>query len=132
MLRPRRIFHVEHRGGVCVLQSFGGVSVSRWWWRSPSVLLPQVRYDWAPPAMGRGSAGDRHLIDRLTVWVTDFFSVGTFPVFNVADSCISIGVGVLLLSIWFKERDERAKAESQAAQGNGEAAETVPEETLSE
>lgn len=29
--------------------------------------------------------------------VTDFFQVGTFPIFNVADSCITIGVAILLL-----------------------------------
>ena len=36
------------------------------------------------------------LMDSL---VTDFFQIGTFPVFNVADSCITIGVGFLLLEI---------------------------------
>ena len=34
--------------------------------------------------------------------VTDFFQVGTFPTFNVADSCITVGVGVLLLLEFFK------------------------------
>ncbi len=28
--------------------------------------------------------------------VTDFFQIGTFPVFNVADSCITVGVILLL------------------------------------
>jgi signal peptidase II len=39
-----------------------------------------------------------NLTDRLTVGaVTDFVSVWTFPVFNVADASISVGVVVLLL-----------------------------------
>jgi len=39
-----------------------------------------------------------NLIDRLTVGaVTDFVSVWTFPVFNVADASISVGVVILLL-----------------------------------
>lgn len=29
--------------------------------------------------------------------VTDFFQVGSWPTFNVADSCITVGVGILLL-----------------------------------
>jgi signal peptidase II len=46
-----------------------------------------------------------NLIDRLTQgYVTDFISVGTFPVFNVADASISIGVAILILGMWIKER----------------------------
>jgi signal peptidase II len=53
-----------------------------------------------------GAAGN--LVDRLLIGkVTDFISVGTFPVFNVADSSISVGVVVLLLGVWIKERNER-------------------------
>lgn len=47
-----------------------------------------------------------NLIDRLRFQghVTDFISVATFPVFNIADASISIGVVILILSIWFSER----------------------------
>lgn len=46
-----------------------------------------------------------NLIDRLTIGhVTDFISVGTFPVFNIADSSISVGCVVLLLGVWWQER----------------------------
>jgi len=75
---------------------------------------PQVEADdWTLKlAMGlqlAGAAGN--LIDRLLFRrVTDFISVGTFPVFNVADSSISVGVVVLLLGIWIKERQEKKKA----------------------
>ncbi len=49
-----------------------------------------------------------NLIDRVTVgYVTDFISVGTFPVFNVADASITIGVIVLILSVWLQERREK-------------------------
>ncbi len=50
-----------------------------------------------------------NLIDRITIGhVTDFISVGTFAVFNVADSAISVGVVVLLLWAWQSERKKPA------------------------
>ncbi len=49
-----------------------------------------------------------NLVDRLTVGhVTDFISVGNFPVFNVADSCITVGAILLFLSVWLREREEK-------------------------
>ena len=52
-----------------------------------------------------------NLIDRLLVGtVTDFISIGTFPVFNVADSCISVGVALLVAAMWVEERRNRAGA----------------------
>lgn len=55
-----------------------------------------------------GAVGN--LIDRVARgYVTDFISVGTFAVFNIADSCITIGVVVLLVGMWLRERQEKAK-----------------------
>ena len=46
-----------------------------------------------------------NLISRLfQSTVTDFISVGQFPVFNVADSSITVGVAILVLSMWIDER----------------------------
>ena len=56
-----------------------------------------------------------NLIDRLTIGhVTDFISIGTFPVFNIADSSISVGCVVLLLGVWWQERNAK-KEKMQAA-----------------
>ncbi len=42
--------------------------------------------------------GLANVVDRVRDgFVTDYFQVGTFPIFNVADSCVTIGVGLLLL-----------------------------------
>jgi signal peptidase II len=58
-----------------------------------------------------------NLIDRvfLNGRVTDFISVGDFPVFNVADSSISVGVAVLLVGVWLQEqRAKNALSDDQA------------------
>ena len=67
-----------------------------------------------------GAAGN--LISRLTMdgKVTDFISLGTFPVFNVADSSISIGVAVLLLGMWVKERKMRPEAITKSNLGESD------------
>jgi len=70
---------------------------------------PQVdKRDWTLRlAMSMQLAGALgNLIDRLTQdgRVTDFISVGNFPVFNVADSSITVGTIILLLGIYLQER----------------------------
>ena len=60
-----------------------------------------------------GAAGN--LIDRLRMGrVTDFISIGSFPVFNIADSAISVGVVVLLLGVWLRDRATKAAALQQS------------------
>lgn len=50
-----------------------------------------------------GAVGN--LIDRLHQgYVTDFVSVGEFPVFNIADASISTGVAVLFIGMWLQDR----------------------------
>jgi signal peptidase II len=52
-----------------------------------------------------------NVIDRLLLgYVTDFISVGTFAIFNIADSSITVGVAVLLLGVWLQERKKASKA----------------------
>ena len=61
-----------------------------------------------------GAVGN--LIDRLILGkVTDFISVGTFAVFNVADASISVGVAVLLLGVWLKEIQEKKTRQLEQA-----------------
>jgi len=57
-----------------------------------------------------------NLIDRLTIGhVTDFISVGTFPVLNVADASLSVGAGLLLLSIFLQSRRSETQETQPAA-----------------
>jgi signal peptidase II len=62
-----------------------------------------------------GAVGN--LIDRLTQgYVTDFISVGTFPVLNIADASITIGVGILILGVWLQERRQKKELAAHAEQ----------------
>jgi signal peptidase II len=75
-----------------------------------------------------------NFIDRVTLgYVVDFISVGNFAVFNVADSCIVVGVAVLILGMIIQERKEK-KLAAEAALTGGETAvsdKTASEEDLS-
>ena len=69
-----------------------------------------------------------NLIDRIVFGpVTDFISVLGFPVFNIADSSITIGVGLLILGLWLSEQRESQgeQAEDQKAQEELEAPEEL-------
>ena len=75
---------------------------------------PQVeRSDWSlrvAMSMQLGGAVG-NLIDRLRIGhVTDFISVGTFPVFNVADASISVGCAVLFVGVLLNELAQKKKA----------------------
>ncbi len=60
-----------------------------------------------------GAVGN--MIDRIRLgFVIDFIAVGRFPVFNVADSCVTVGVALMLLGFLIQERKE--KAANQAAE----------------
>lgn len=74
-----------------------------------------------------GAVGN--LIDRLTIGhVTDFISLGNFPVFNVADASISIGTAILVIGVWIRERDQVEPNEEI----EGESPEEPPSESIRE
>ncbi|MEX1247753.1 MAG: signal peptidase II [Anaerolineales bacterium] len=85
--------------------------------------FPRIqRGDWALRlAMGLQLGGALgNLIDRVqhNYMVTDFISVGDFPVFNLADTSITLGVVILLFSIWLggdEEKAEQPSAQEHAA-----------------
>jgi signal peptidase II len=73
-----------------------------------------------------GAAGN--LIDRLfNNWhVTDFISVGSFAVFNIADASVFVGTLLLAYCIWIRDNKEKAAAEAGA-----ESAEQITESIAS-
>lgn len=82
--------------------------------------FPQVpRSEWimrvAMSMLLGGAVGN--LVDRIHQGhVTDFISVGNFPVFNVADASISMGVVILFISMWLQERSRLSQEKEAASQ----------------
>lgn len=73
-----------------------------------------------------GAVGN--LIDRIHQgYVTDFVSLGIFPVFNVADSCISIGVVVLVVGAWLLDVKKKKAQQAIGMNETGDP-EEVPQE----
>lgn len=83
-----------------IIYYYPRISRKDWWLRIAMIL--QIS----------GAAGN--LIDRIQFsHVTDFISVGTFAIFNIADASISVGSVLLVLGVWIKERSEKKKAALQ-------------------
>ena len=64
-----------------------------------------------------------NLVDRIRIGhVIDFVSVGNFPVWNVADACITVGVIILLFGVWMQEKREKNRqaeaAPTETSNGN--------------
>lgn len=148
-----RIVHWQNTGAAFgMFQNFGNVFLVLAIVVSIAILyyFPQVpRKEWilrlALSMQLGGAAGN--MIDRITNngQVTDFVSLGNFAIFNVADASISVGVVVLLVGMWLRERaelrerGEREPGESQAEgeatiadPGEGSPADGQPTETTSD
>jgi signal peptidase II len=109
-----RIIHIHNTGAAFgMLQGFSKVFSVLAILVSAAIIYYYVhvpRKDWvlrlAMCLQLGGAVGN--LISRINVGhVTDFISVGTFPVFNVADASISVGVVVLIAGMWLKEREQK-------------------------
>ena len=118
-----RVVHWKNTGAAFgMLQGFGDVFTVLAILVAIAIIyyFPQVPpKDWVLRlAMGLQLGGALgNLVDRLTVGsVTDFISLGTFPVFNVADASISTGVAILILGMWFKDRHHDLAAPADSAE----------------
>lgn len=109
-----RIVHWENTGAAFGLFQGGGLIFAAM--AVVVTIFIIVYYPQIPPeenlmkialAMQLGGAIG-NLIDRIRFGpVTDFIAVGAFPVFNIADASITVGVGVLILALWLSERKEK-------------------------
>ncbi len=54
-----------------------------------------------------------NLVDRIQWgYVLDFFEIRGFPIFNVADACITVGAGFIVLAIVFGGERNRSEREA--------------------
>ena len=63
-----------------------------------------------------------NLIDRITRgYVTDFLSFGRFPIFNIGDSAVTVGVGLMVLALLLESKSKKIVPEDAMAtkDGNG-------------
>lgn len=118
-----RLVHWQNTGAAFgMFQGFGMVFTVLAFLVAIAILYyyPRVpRSEWAlrvAMVMQMGGAVG-NLIDRLTQGtVTDFISVGTFAVFNLADASISVGTAILILAVWISERKQKKLAETSQEQ----------------
>lgn len=62
-----------------------------------------------------------NLIDRLRLGhVVDFIDLKFWPVFNIADSAIVIGVALLIIAFWRQERAAARSPEPDPSSGSGQ------------
>ena len=76
-----------------------------------------ARHPALPVALGLLIGGSvSNLVDRVRLgYVTDFLDLRYWPAFNLADSCIVVGVALLLGSLLLADRSPRSRAGPQSA-----------------
>jgi signal peptidase II len=96
----------------------GLVAVGASVWLVRAALKASARWmSYAYALIAGGAIGN--VIDRMfreEKWmrgrVVDFIDFQWFPVFNIADTSISIGAVLLVAGVWLQARDENSKASS--------------------
>ena len=76
---------------------------------SARVRKPLARFGTA--VVLAGAVGN--LIDRFALgYVLDFFEIRGFPVFNLADACITVGAGLIILHVLLGGERHRLRREA--------------------
>jgi signal peptidase II len=126
-LRPyARIVHWNNTGAAFGIFPSGGVVftviavlvIGAILYYFPQIPREQVATRIALGLQLGGATGN--LLSRLYQGsVTDFVSLGSFAVFNVADSCISIGAALLVGAMWVEERRNKQRDAADPVEENG-------------
>lgn len=108
---------------ILIVTSFLAIGFIYYFYRSHALPTPVLRL-----AIGLQLGGAfGNLVDRIRLGsVVDFIDVGWWPIFNIADSSIVTGIGLLALVIFIAPREPKAAEEPaptpQVAEGPPEAA----------
>ena len=104
----------------CILLFSMAVIVGVAWWYATTWRTSHPAYLWAQGLILSGTAGN--VIDRVRFgYVRDFLHfcpklplIGEWPVFNLADTFLCVGVGIIvvaqIVTAWVKRREEQAAA----------------------
>jgi signal peptidase II len=99
----------QGQGDILTWVSLAAVGVLTWIYRSidnPSWVL-RIAF-----GMQFGGATG-NIIDRFRLGhVTDFFDVGPWPIFNIADSSIVVGIVLMIFYFLFLDDSEKSKIDS--------------------
>lgn len=98
-------------------------------WYAPS--LPSNQW-WLFLSLGLELGGALgNLTDRLSLgWVTDFVHIGSFAIFNVADSAIFCGVLILFVHFWYEEKQQKEQLRKQSLSLTDELDNVMADEVL--
>lgn len=99
----------EGQGDILTWVSLAAVAVLTWIYRSinkpPWVLRVAFGLQFG------GAIGN--ITDRFRLGhVTDFIDVGPWPIFNIADSSIVVGIGLLIFYFWFLNNDSKEDSQN--------------------
>ncbi|MBH66622.1 MAG: signal peptidase II [Chloroflexi bacterium] len=114
----------QGQGDILTWVSLGAVGVLTWIYRSLESRSWVLKV-----AFGMQFGGAiGNIIDRIRLGhVTDFLDVGWWPVFNIADSSIVVGIGLMVFYFWFLNGNLDGKKE-QSTKANTGGNETVDSE----
>jgi signal peptidase II len=119
----------EGQGDILTWVSLGAVGVLTWIYRSidnpPWVLRIAFGMQFG------GAIGN--IIDRIRLGhVTDFFDVGPWPIFNIADSSIVIGIVLMIFYFLFLDESGKSKVDSSidAAEPSEQAITNITSDSL--
>ncbi|MBM3949573.1 MAG: signal peptidase II [SAR202 cluster bacterium] len=96
--------------------SFGAIAFLFYFYRTHALPSPFLRF--AIGLLLGGAFGN--LLDRLRMGtVTDFVDIGPWPIFNVADSSIVVGIALMVTLSVFTTKTEQPGQKANAPPGDG-------------